>query len=85
MKKPGRQRRVEHEYGALQPQRLWNLSFAAGPSRWTVGSLNAMCETLAPEAAHRIAIVGNGPLTEQQRHLIQKADRVMRFNAANNM
>ncbi|KAK9805097.1 hypothetical protein WJX73_006552 [Symbiochloris irregularis] len=85
MKQPGKQARVEREYGELNPQRLWNLSYAAGPSRWTVGSLDAMCEALAPADARSIAIVGNGPLTEQQRHLIQKADRVMRFNAANNM
>ena len=81
LKRPGRQWRVEREYGSLQPQRLWNASYATGPNKWTVGSLEAMCDALAPVHVHSIAIVGNGPLTthfsspltnisEQHRHLL---------------
>ena len=79
------QHRVEREYGPLDPRSLWNASYAAGADRWALGSLEAMCAALAPEHVRTVAIVGNGPLTQEQRELIRAKDRIMRFNAVNNM
>ncbi len=43
----------------------------------------AALERISPHL-RTIAIVGNGPLSAQQRHQIQQADIVMRFNKLNN-
>lgn len=64
---------------------LWNASFAAGPVNWPLGSQAAMCQAFAPADVRKIAIVGNGPLTEKDRVMIKASDRVLRFNAVNNM
>ena len=78
-------KRMQQLYGDTDPTVLWNATFAAAPQHWPVGSLDALCDIIAPAGVHKLAIVGNGPLTDAQRHLIQASDRVLRFNAVNNM
>ena len=71
-----RQRQPVHE--------LWNTSSAVHPERWSLGSHAAVCESIAPRNSSTLAIVGNGPLTSEQRQTIAAMDRVVRFNAMNN-
>ena len=85
MTNPRMSRKVRDVYGNTNPRELWNASFAASPDKWAVGSLAAMCTALAPPQSGSVAIVGNGPLTAGQRKLIKASDRVVRFNAVNNM
>ncbi|KAK9809048.1 hypothetical protein WJX72_008410 [[Myrmecia] bisecta] len=48
------------------------------------GTMDAMCGLLNATHVKNIAVVGNGPVTSEQRDQIQHADRVVRFNALNN-
>lgn len=85
LKRPDGQAKVQAIYGSSDPRSLWNASFAASPPNWVLGSAGTMCEALAPKQVRSIAIVGNAPLTAAQRALIGTKDRVLRFNALNNM
>ena len=66
-------------------RQLWNHSVVSAAENWRLGSHSGLCESVAPANASTLAIVGNGPLTQEQRRQIAGMDRVVRFNAANNM
>lgn len=85
MNQPELSSRVRQVYGDTDPRQLWNASFAASPANWLVGSQPGMCAAMAPPQSGSVAIVGNGPLTDAQRQMIRRQDRVVRFNALNNM
>jgi hypothetical protein len=44
----------------------------------------ALCATVAPPGQKTIAVVGNGPLTDESRKQIAASDAIVRFNEMNN-
>jgi hypothetical protein len=72
--------------GAPFPSRLTDANELVGqPHSWTAGDLAKFCRMVGPESgAAEVAIVGNGPLSNEQREAIAAADVVVRFNAMNN-
>lgn len=48
------------------------------------GDGKALCAAIAPEHAKAVALVGNGPLTDESRGDITAADAIIRFNEMNN-
>lgn len=69
-------------YGKRNPMPLWDARDFGPAANFLWGSGDQMCSIL--NATDDIALVGNGPLTEEQRQQISKAGRVVRFNALNN-
>ena len=76
---------LNHKFRGRDLCQLWNASFATADTNWLLGSRSTFCESVAPQNATTLAVVGNGPLTPEQREQIAGMDRVVRFNAANNM
>lgn len=48
------------------------------------GDGKALCTVIAPAGAKAVAVVGNGPLTDDSRADIAAADAILRFNEMNN-
>jgi hypothetical protein len=73
-------------WGTPAPSSLWDVNELVGtPSAWPQGNRQRMCEVVGPAGgAQRIAVVGNGPLTAEQRTAIDASDSIVRFNAMNN-
>ncbi|BDA44028.1 hypothetical protein COCOBI_05-2120 [Coccomyxa sp. Obi] len=69
-------------YGKRNPAPLWDTSAFGPKAKYQWGSGDQLCGIL--NATDDIALVGNGPLTDEQRQQISKAGRVVRFNALNN-
>lgn len=69
-------------YGRRNPAQLWDASAFGPKAKYQWGSGDQLCSIL--NATDNIALVGNGPLTDEQRQQISKAGRVVRFNALNN-
>ena len=69
-------------YGKRNPAPLWDASSFGPKAKYQWGSGDQLCGIL--NATDDIALVGNGPLTDEQREQISKAGRVVRFNALNN-
>ena len=77
--------KAQPQFRGRDVTQLWNTSFANAEHNWPLGSHSTLCQNIAPANASTLAIVGNGPVTAEQRRLIHGMDRVVRFNAANNM
>jgi hypothetical protein len=69
-------------HGKENPAPLWDPHAIVPKSEFLWGSPDQLCSIL--NATDDIALVGNGPLTEEQRQAIGAHGRVVRFNALNN-
>lgn len=71
--------------GRPDPRPLWDPASVGGAATWLHGSHGAFAAALqAGGGGGRLAVVGNGPISEEQREEIELADTVVRFNAMNN-
>eukprot|EP00884_Botryococcus_braunii_P009557 jgi/Botrbrau1/18602/Bobra.0367s0042.1 len=73
-------------WGTPRPSQLTNVSHVMGGQyAWTLGDREGFCSIIGPgSGTSNIAIVGNGPLSAEQRKAIEASDLVVRFNAMNN-
>jgi hypothetical protein len=68
------------------PRPLWDPASAGRAAPWLHGSQEGFAAALKAGTGGgggRLAVVGNGPITKEQRE-IELADTVVRFNAMNN-
>ena len=72
------------QQGGPNPAQLWDPAVLVPNANFTVGSTRQLCSMLTGQGARDIAVVGNGPLSDDQRAASNAADRVVRFNAVNN-
>ena len=70
--------------GRPDPRSLWDPDMLGHKTDWPHGSVNGFAAAMDMLHTARVAVVGNGPLSQAQRDEIQSADRVVRFNAMNN-
>lgn len=67
---------------------LWSTSsipdVAGRKSNLLRGDGKALCAAIAPRGVTVLAVVGNGPLTDESRRQIAAADVILRFNEMNN-
>jgi hypothetical protein len=67
---------------------LWSASsipdVAGRRSNLLRGDGKALCAAIAPPGVTSLAVVGNGPLTDESRRQIAAADVILRFNEMNN-
>ena len=70
--------------GSPDPWPLWDTEMLGHKADWPHGSANGFAAAMDTLHTSRVAVVGNGPLSQAQRDEIQSADRVVRFNAMNN-
>ena len=67
---------------------LWSASsipdLAGRKSNLLRGDSKTLCAAIAPPGAMSLAVVGNGPLTDESRRQIAAADVILRFNEMNN-
>lgn len=70
--------------GAPDPRPLYNITELGAGAIWPHGSAEGFAAALGAGHIQRVAVVGNGPVTDAQRQDIATADRVIRFNAMNN-
>ena len=64
------------------PAPLWDRHALVPGSPFLWGSPDQLCSIL--NATDNVALVGNGPLTSEQRQAINQAGSVVRINALNN-
>ena len=64
------------------PAPLWDRHALVPGAPFLWGSPDQLCSIL--NATDNVALVGNGPLTSEQRQAINQAGRVVRINALNN-
>ncbi len=70
-------------HGRRNPAPLWDAqTFGPQVAEYPWGSADQLCSIL--NSTDDVALVGNGPLTDEQREEISRAGRVVRFNALNN-
>jgi len=91
MRRPTSDPPVQWRYqGGPDPRPLWSPSLVGTAATWLHGCPEAFAAALRPAeglgggGGGRLAVVGNGPITEEQRAEIELADTVVRFNAMNN-
>lgn len=69
-------------YRKWWPAPLWDRHALVPGAPFLWGSPDQLCSIL--NATDNVALVGNGPLTSEQRQAINQAGRVVRINALNN-
>jgi hypothetical protein len=69
-------------HGRAYPAPLWDSHALVPKAPFLWGSGEQLCSVL--NATDDIALVGNGPITPEQRAAISQHGRVVRFNALNN-
>ena len=69
-------------YGRKNPVPLWDARTFGPKASYPWGSADQLCSIL--NSTDDVALVGNGPLSQEQREEISRAGKVVRFNALNN-
>ena len=69
-------------HGRAYPAPLWDARALVPKANFLWGSGAQLCGVL--NATDDIALVGNGPISAEDREAISKHGRVVRFNALNN-